>query len=205
MVTEMLSQDMLPYAIRFADVAQLVGTNAKDAKSTIRNLLKLGQDYYDGTYGRPFLIEPERALYITATLVIQEYGRKSDNPIEYTVRYNISDFIDIGAIETAYDIANYVFLIDYFERCLHLGKTSITKFMKDNCNNLVTQTRLKRFIEKNYWYDNPEGNAFCNFSSLTPSIPEVTNKLYEIFVDIRKVEEEMREDWELNQAFDSKK
>ena len=204
MVTEMLSQDMLPYAIRFADVAQLVGTNAKNARSTIRQLLKLGQDYYDGTYGRPVLIEPERAVYITTALVIQEYGRKSDNPIEYTVRYNISDFIDIGAIESAHDIANYVFLIDYFERCMHLGKISISKFMKDNGNSLVTPTRLKRFIEKNYWYGNSESNVIENFTCLTPSVSEVANRLYEIFVDIQKIEEEMHEDWELNQAFDSK-
>ena len=204
MVTEMLSQDVLPYAVRFSDVAQLVGTNTKDAKRTIRNLLKLGHECYDGTYGRPIVIEPERALYITTALVIQEYGRKSANPIEYTVRYNISDFIDIGAIENEYDMANYVFLIDYFERCLHLGKISISKFMKDNCSNLVTQTRLKRFIEKNYWYGDPESNVINNFSCLTPSVSEVANRLYKIFVDIQKIEEEMHEDWELNQAFDSK-
>lgn len=192
MVTEMLSQDMLPYAIRFADVAQLVGTSTKDAKRSVRNLLKLAHECYDDTYGCSTVIEPESALYVTTALVIQEYGRKSTNPIEYIVRYNIGDFINIEAISNEYDMASYVFLIDYFEHCLHFGKISIAKFIRDNRNSLITQTRLKKFIEKSYWYSSDsKSSSIENFSRLTPSVSEVTDSLYEFFVDIQKM---MRED-----------
>ena len=119
-------------------------------------------------------------------------GRKSANPIEQIVRYNIGDFINIGAIENEYDMASYVFLIDYFEHCLHFGKISIAKFIRDNRNSLITQTRLKKFIEKSYWYSSDsKSSSIENFSRLTPSVSEVADSLYEFFVDIQKM---MRED-----------
>lgn len=202
MITEMLSQDMLPYAIRFADVAQLVGTNEKDAKKQIRSVLKLGQEYYDGTYGRPIMIEPERALYITAALVIQEYGRKINDLDEFVVRYNISDFLDIGAIENEYDMACYAFLIDYFESCLSYNKKlPITKYLKENGNSFVTSTRLKRYLERNDWYGDENLTDEIGFPGATPRVSDVTSTLVDIFFKIREVEKEINEEWELDQAF----
>jgi hypothetical protein len=202
MITEMLSQDVLPYAIRFGDVAQLVGTNEKDAKRLIRGVLKLGQESYDGTYGRPATITPEHALYITTALIIQEYGRKINDLDEFVVRYNISDFLDIGAIETEYDMACYAFLIDYFESCLKYNKKlPLLKYLKENGNSFVTSTRLKRYFERNDWYGDLNLTAEIGFPAATPKVSDVTSTLVDIFFKIREVEKEINEEWELDQAF----
>ena len=201
-VSEMLSQNMFTYALRLEDTATLVGSSYREVRSNIKRALKIGQEDYDGTYGRPGDITPERAIYITTALIIQEYGRKTDDLIEHVVRYNIGDFLDFGALESEYDMACYVYLIEYLERCLTFGKIPITKDLKENRNDMVSNKRIMSFIRKNYWYGNDKTAESLGFNCATPKLSEVANTLFEIVESIRDITKDIHEDYELNKAFD---
>lgn len=204
-VTEMLSQDMLSHIIRFDDAAESVGICAKDARHNIRKAIKVGQKHYDGTYGRPCDIEPEQAIYLVAALVIQEYGRRTDNLSEYVVRNHIGDYLDMGAIKTEYDMSCYVLLIDYFERCLEHGKVSITKFVNDHKSSLATSRRLNNFIKENSWYGDEDAvDETLGIYASQPKLSDVTNALLDEFKLIREKAEKEKEEYELNQACDNK-
>ena len=201
-VSEMLSQNMYTYALRLEDTATLVGSSYREVRSNIKRALKIGQEDYDGTYGRPEDITPERAIYITTALIIQEYGRKTDDLIEYVVRYHIGDFLDFGALESEYDMACYVYLIEYLERCLTFGKIPITKDLKENRNNMVSSKRIMSFIRKNYWYGSYKDAESLGFNCATPKLSEVANTLFEVAESIRDITKDIHEEYELHKAFD---
>ena len=198
-VAGMFTQDMLPYAINLSDVAELIGVSPKEAKRRITNVLKLGYDSYDGVYGRPEL-KPEHAVYLVAALVIHEYGRKAGD----LVKYKLDGYLDISAIETGYDMACYVFLIEYFERCLLYGKTPITKYLRENSGGMVSSNRIMHFITNNEWYGNTKAYK-NNFDTMTPKLSEIANVLYENLQNDYEKEEEDREKYELHKAFDEAK
>lgn len=203
-VVEMFSQEMLQYAIRLDDAAEIIGISPKETRRNIRKAIKIGQEFYDGTYGRPCDIEPEQAVYIVTALAIQEYGRKSDDISEYVVRKYISDYLDIGSITSEYDMSCYVFLIEYFEHCLTYGKVSITKFLKTNANPFVTSRRLNNFMKRNDWYGDAEDvDRAIGLYTAQPRLSDVTNALLNVFDTIRECELSVKEEYDLNHAFNS--
>ena len=203
-VTGMIEQELLTHALRLEDAAEIVGISKSDAKRCIRHTLKLGQDFYDGTYGRPETITPEHAVYVTLALVLREYGRKSEDLVEYIVLYELDEYLDISIIQNEYDMACVVFLAEYFEYCLRYGKTSISKFLADNSNNFVSSKRLMNYIKKNDWY----GTACAlekGFESSTPKLSEVTSVLLDRLQEDLEAEKQRHDEYELNKAFDEKK
>lgn len=196
-VTGMFAQDMLPYAIHLSDVAELIGISPKEAKRRITSVLKLGHDSYDGVYGRPPILKPEHVVYLVAALVIHEYGRKSGD----FVKYKLDGYLDISAIETGYDMACYTFLIEYFERCFEYGKTPITKYLKENGGGMVTSTRVMHYIANNDWYGNNKAYK-NNFNTMAPKLSDIANTLFANLQNDYKKEEEERERYELDKAFD---
>lgn len=198
-VAGMFTQDMLPYAIQLSDVAEIIGISSREAKRCIANVLKLGYDSYDGVYGRPEL-KPEHAVYLVAALVIHEYGRKAGD----LVKYKLDGYLDISAIATGYDMACYIFLIEYFERCFEYGKTPITKYLKENSNGMVTSARIMHYIANNDWYGNNKAYK-NNFETMSPKLSEIANVLFENLKDDLEKEKELLERYELHKAFDNPK
>ena len=200
---EMLTQEIMPYAVSFSDLTDMIGISEREARRMIRTAIRVGHDEYDGTYGRPSIIEPEQAVYITAALTIQEYGRKASDLSEYIVRRNINEFLDIGAILSAYDMCCYVFLIEYFEHCLDFGKTPITKYIKDFGGVMVSTRRIKSFLERNYGYhDVDEVSEVVGMDVAAPRLSDVTNAIFDNLVELRDEEKRRYEKEQLDRAFD---
>jgi len=204
MVTEMLAHEVSDYATRFSDLADMLGVSEQEAKRMIRAAVKVGYDQYDGTYGHPIKLEPEQLIYIVAALTIQEYGRKTDNLDEYVVRRFLSDYVDIGAIESDHDMSCYAFLIDYFEYCLGNEKVPITRYLKSFAGTKVTSKRLMSFFKRNFWYNDANAaEKVIGYACCSPKLADITNSIYGALCSIRKLVQEEHEEYLLNKAFDS--
>ena len=191
MITEILDQGTSPLAIRFDDVADMVGATSKKLKHDIKAAMKVAHDRYDGTFDPPMVIDVEKELYLLAAIVIADEGRMSDDVVKYVVRTNMDEFFDLGAIDTAYDFACWAFLIDYFETCLENGRVSLTNYLKQHDSALVSARRLNSFIKKNWWYgDADEAGRLFMLNTEGPSLGSVINAMLENLETIKVNTEE---------------
>ncbi|MBR1801935.1 hypothetical protein IJ768_01750 [Candidatus Saccharibacteria bacterium] len=203
LVTAILTQDVLPHAVAIDDAAEIAGGNPRKMRRNIREAIKAGQEHYDGTYGRPMITNVDNLVYLVTALTIRESGRKSDDINIFVVRTELFDFINPETIETAYDMSCYAFLVEYFENALDFEKKPLMKFLQDYNNKFVTKTRIIRLFEKQEWYfDAAQCKALLKIDSEQPKLLDVTKEFYKKLLDIKKVEQEIAEDYELNQTFD---
>lgn len=207
-VTEMLSRDMDDSVVRIDDAIEMIGGNPKKMRKHINDAIRISCDEYVGNFGRPPIIPADSFIYIVAALAMKELGRFAENLDEYIVMTQISDFIDIGAIENEHDMSCYVMLNDYFIECLVAKeRLPLTPFIRDPDRSYVTSRRVKKFFRKNGWYDNPEElwMMLRIDSTSTPTMSQITTSLLRLFKKLRKIELEVEEDYELHKAFDQKK
>lgn len=180
LISEMLDQEITPFSIKIEDIAEMIGADKKKLRRDIKNAMKTAHDKYDGVYDPPTVVEVDKIFYIMSAIVIADNGRMSNDIIEYVVRTNLDEYFDIGALDTAYDFACYIALIDYFETCLRNGRVALTPFLKQYSNSMVTTRRLESYFKKNWWYGDPDtSERLFMLNTESPSISSVTNAMLE--------------------------
>ena len=203
LVAEMLSQDALPHIIRINDAAEMLGVSGKEMKKEIKHAMKIAYENSGAKYWRPVEISPEQIVYLTMGLTITQAGRFAEDIDEMVVRTNIWEFFDVFAIEDEYDISCFIFLIDYLETCLKLGKKSITKFLKEHSSKFVTNTRIMNYLRKNDWYGYIDRvRDRFGVESSSPKLGELMDAAYERMLAIKESEEAANEEFEIDKAFD---
>lgn len=187
LITEILDQECNPLAIRLEDVADTIGSNAREMRSNIKKAMKVARDRYDGIYDPPAIIEVDRLLYMLTTIIIADDGRMSDDVVKYVVRTNMDAFFDTSRLENEHDFACYVALIDYFETCLLYKKLSITAYLKQHGNALISSKRMLTYLKKNWWYGDPEETQrIFTIDTEAPSLPDIlkaTEEILECLID----------------------
>ncbi|MBP5674841.1 hypothetical protein J6W91_00740 [Candidatus Saccharibacteria bacterium] len=204
LVTTILSQDVLPHAVRIEDAAEIVGGSAKKMRREIKNAIKVSQELYDGFYGRPDINDPDSIVYIVAALTIRENGRIDKDVNTFTAQAMLLKFFKEDTIRSAYDISCYAFLSTYFEDALDHGKKPITKYLKDWGSSFTTKRRLMDLIQRQEWYDNINLLRNLGIDTYGPTLSQVTNAIVERLSELKDKERAKAEEWELHHAFDKK-
>ncbi len=202
LITEMLDQGMSPFAMSIEDLAEMTGgASAKQIRRDLTRVMKIAHDKSGVTFEKPPVIEPERMFYILSAYILGECGRVSDDPAEWTVRFNMQDLFDMGALDSANDMVCWAFLIEYFEDCLMRGRMPITNYIKNYANSKVSARRLMTYLKKNYWYgDIEESSNLFMLSTATPSLSSIVNAALERFEKIYEEKKEEKEWLEVDKA-----
>jgi hypothetical protein len=204
-VTEILSQDALPHAIRINDAAELAGINVKEMRKAVHDAIEIGCSEYDGSWNRPTEITVDHLIYLVLCLVISEIGRISDDINEFVVRYYIGRYVDESIVGNSTDMNCYIFLIEYFEYCLYTEKVQpITKYYRENSyGRKMSSEKLINFLKKNYWYgDAAMINSMFRIDIAEPTVVQILTALFGRLTLIKIGTEEEAEEYELNKAFD---
>lgn len=190
-----LEHDLVSNALEIEKLVDVTvsGLTANSAIGNINKLMKVAHDKYDGKFEPPAIGDPEKMFYFLLAYTLADCGRVSEDPIEWSVRWNMDTLFDMGAIETAHDMACWAFLVEYFEDCLNRGeRIPITRYFKNYGRAMVTPRRLEAFLKKNYWYgDADESKRLFMLDTESPAVSSITGAALEFFTRIyeEKLEE----------------
>ena len=205
-VSTVLAQEVLPHAVAFDDVVEIMGGNPRKVRHDIREAIKVGQEFYDGTYGRPDIDSPDHIVYVVTAMVIRETGRKNRDINTYISRVYMPKFINLRRIKSPYDLSCYAFLVDYFEHALYFGRKPITKSLKDHSGKYLTSRRIMNLLERQDWYgDFDKVKGKLGIGAYSPKLSEFTNAVFEILLKEKGEELRRAERYELDKAFDNSK
>ena len=204
-VTTMLSHGVDDDVVKISDAIEMTGGNVRNMRKHISNAIRISCEEYDGNFGRPPMIPVDQFIYIVTVLAIKDLGRFTDSLDEFTAMTQLIEFIDISAINDEYDMRCFIFLIDYFTKCLQENeKVSLSREIKNYNSRFVTKRRLKNFFRKNNWYEDFDGfkTLFGVTLSEAPTLTQITNPLFKVLKDAREVEKEMSETYSFSDQID---
>ena len=188
----MINHELNDYALRLEDISDLFGGKASTLRRDVREVNKVAHDTFPGKFDPPEIIEPDKLIYGITAIIIAEASRLNPDIDQYVVRTKMDSIFDISAIDNVYDFACYRTLMEYFEYCLSLGKTSICDYLKRCGGTLVTRRRMMTFLKKNNWYSNQFEfqSRFGGVYLYNATLTDIANAAYDRFVELKRQTEE---------------